>query len=102
MHMPNRFLLVSLFFFAAHAIAGDDPLADLKAGHPADVRKLIDRLAGCTHWGGEEPYDAERKREISSAMKALRCDRLVKDEALARRRYAKHQRVLKALQQAKE
>jgi hypothetical protein len=100
--MPNRFILISFFCLSAHAIAGDDPLADLKAGHPADVQKLIDRLAGCAHWSGEEPYDADRKREISSAMKTLRCDRLEKDEAAARERYAKQPRVINALQQARE
>jgi hypothetical protein len=34
-------------------------------------------------------------------MKTLRCDRLEKDEAAARERYAKQPRVLKALEQAK-
>ena len=100
--MLNRAFSILLCLFAAQAAASDDPLSSLKAGHPGDVKKLIDRLAGCTHWSGEEPYDAERKREISLAMKELRCDRLEKDEAAARKRYAKRPRVLKVLQQAKE
>jgi hypothetical protein len=100
--MLNRSLLILLCLFAAQAAASDDPLASLKAGQPGDVKKLIDRLAGCTHWSGEEPYDAERKREISLAMKDLRCDRLEKDEAAARKRYAKRPGVLNVLQQAKE
>ncbi|MGZ4891562.1 MAG: hypothetical protein ACXV2B_04810 [Halobacteriota archaeon] len=77
-------------------------MASLKAGQPTDVKKLIDRLAGCTHWGGEEPYDPERKREISLAVKDLRCDRLEKDEAAAQKRYAKRPGVLKVLQRAKQ
>jgi hypothetical protein len=102
--MMNRFFLILLCLFATQADseASDDPLASLKAGQPGDVKKLINRLAGCTHWSGEELYDAERKTEISSAMKDLRCDRLEKDEAAARKRYAKRPGVLKVLAQAKE
>ena len=100
--MLNRSLLISLCLLAAQVSASDDPLAGLKAGQPGNVKKLIDRLAGCTHWSGEEPYDIERKREIAAAMKELRCDQLQKDEAAALKRYAKEPRVLKALQQAKE
>lgn len=100
--MPSRYLFISLCFLAAHAFASDDPLGNLKKGQPKDVRELIDRLAGCTHWSGEEPYDAERKREISLAMKDLRCNRLEKDEAAARKRYAKQPSTIKVLQRAKE
>ncbi|WP_050469095.1 hypothetical protein [Herbaspirillum chlorophenolicum] len=89
-------------FFATETWASDYPLAELKKNQPRDVMKLIDRLAGCAHWSGEEPYDAERKREIASAMSDLRCDRLEKDEATARKRYSKQPRVLNVLQQAKE
>jgi hypothetical protein len=100
--MLTRSLLVFLCLLAVQALASDDPLAHLKAGQPRDVKQLIDRLAGCAHWSGEEPYDAERRREITLAMKDLRCDRLQKDEAAALKRYAKRPRVLKVLQQAKE
>jgi hypothetical protein len=100
--MAYRYLFTFLWFFATQAFASDDRLADLKKGQPGDVRELIDRLSACTHWSGEEPYDAERKREIFLAMKDLKCDRLEKDEAAARKRYAKQPRVLKVLQKAKE
>ncbi|KQQ46350.1 hypothetical protein ASF61_18285 [Duganella sp. Leaf126] len=100
--MLKRYLPMFLCLFAAHAIASDDRLASLKAGQRGDIKKLIDRLAGCTHWSSEEPYDAQRKVEISSAMKDLRCDRLEKDEAAAQKRYAKRPKVLKVLQRAKE
>lgn len=100
--MLKRSFSILLCLFAAQAVASDDPLASLKAGQPGDVKELIDRISGCTHWSGEEPYDAERKREISLAMKDLRCDRLGKDEAAARKRHAKRPAVLKVLQQAKE
>lgn len=100
--MRYRALLILLCLFAVRASASDDPLADLKKGQPRDVNKLIDRLAYCAHWSGEEPYDVERKREIALAMRDLRCDRLEKDEAAIRKRYVKQPRVLKVLQQAKE
>jgi len=100
--MLNRFLLILLCLCGAQAAASEDPLASLKVGQPDDVKKLIDRLAGCTHWSGEEPYNAERRKEISLAMKDLRCDSLEKDEVAARKRYTKRPRVLKVLQQAKE
>jgi hypothetical protein len=37
---------------------------DLKKGQPQDAALFIDRYVECNHWGGEEPYDAERKKEI--------------------------------------
>lgn len=100
--MPSRYLVLCLFLFAAHASASDDPLAELKKGQPRDVKQLIDRIALCTHWSGEEPYDAERSQEIARAMKDSRCNELEKDEAAARKRYAKRPGTIKALQQAKE
>lgn len=100
--MRYRALLVLLCFLATQTSASDDPLANLKKGQPGDVKKLIDRLAGCSHWSGEEPYDADRRREIALAMSDLKCDQLAKDEAAIRKRYAKQERVLKVLRQAKE
>lgn len=104
--MIDMMRIRSLFIFfcmcAAHAIANDDPLASLKKDQPKDVIELIDRLVGCNHWSGEEPYDAERRKEISSAMKDLKCKRLEQDELAARKRYAKKPDTIKALQKAKE
>ena len=71
-------------------------------GQPKDVQSLIDRISACGHWAGEEAYNANRKKEILLAVKRLQCDRLEKDEVLARRRYAKRPEVLKALQEARE
>lgn len=79
-----------------------DPLADIKKGQPADVAELIDRLAGCNHWSGEEPYDADRRKEIASAMKELGCERLEKDEAAATKRHANNPDAIRALKQARE
>jgi len=100
--MRRRYLVILSVFCATYALADDDPLASLKKGQPKDVSELIDRLVGCNHWTGEEPYDAERKQEISSAIADLKCARLAKDEAAARKRYANEPGTIKALQQARE
>jgi len=100
--MRRRYLVILSVFCASYAFASDDPLASLKKGQPKDVGELIDRLVGCNHWSGEEPYDAERKQEISSAMADLKCTRLVKDEAAALKRYINKPSTVKALQRARE
>jgi len=100
--MVTHYLFVGLLFLALGATASDDPLAGLKKGQPKDVVRLIERLAMCTHFGGEEPYDAERRREISLAVAKLKCDRLDEDEAAARKRYAKNPRTIEVLQRAKD
>ena len=100
--MIRSLLCALLFITSAQAVADNDPLAGLKKGQPKDVAALIERLVGCNHWSGEEPYDAERKREISAAMAELKCDRLAADESAALKRYAKNPSVLKALKDAKE
>lgn len=100
--MRRRFVVILSVFFATCASADDDPLASLKKGQPKDVSELVDCFVGCNHWSGEEPYDAERKREISSAISDLKCARVAKDEAAARQRYANKPATIKALQRARE
>ena len=60
---------------------------------PFAVRDLIERRAGCNHWGGEEGYDAERARQIADAVRELRCNRIEFDERRIKRKYAKSRRV---------
>lgn len=62
-------------------------LAERVAAQPKAVRKFIARRTECNHWGGEEPYDADRRREIERAVRGLRCDRLDRDEVRLLRRY---------------
>jgi hypothetical protein len=100
--MRHHYLVILSVFCAACALASENPLASLKKGQPKDVSDLIDRLVGCNHWSGEEPYDAGRKKEISAAMADLKCARLAKDEAAARKHYANKPGTIKALQQARE
>lgn len=68
----------------AAATAIDAPLptlAERVAAQPKTVRAFIARRTDCNHWGGEEPYDAARRREINRAVRDLRCTRLDRDEA---------------------
>ena len=91
-----------LCFSAVQAVAGADPLDHLKKDQPKDVIALIDRLVGCNHWSGEDAYDAERKQEIAAAIADLKCERLQKDVAMARKRYARRPDTLKILQAAED
>lgn len=60
---------------------------------PHVVRDFLERRAGCNHWAGEEPYDAERAAYIAKAVRDLRCRRIEADEHQIKRRYAKSRRV---------
>jgi hypothetical protein len=95
-----------LLFFACVALpcaaASDDPLAGLTKGQPKDVAALVERIVECNHWSGEEPYDAERRKEIQDAMADLKCDRLAADEAKALKRHANNPKAIRALKEAKE
>lgn len=93
--------LVALAAGAAVA-APPDPLCKLEAGKPADAVDFMRRYPMCVHFGGEEPYDADRRREIDTAVRELRCDRLDRDEARLRRRYARSPAILGAIDRAKE
>jgi len=64
---------------------------------PRDVRIHIDRQRNCNHWAGEEPYDADRRRQIESALKELHCERLDREARSLRHRYLRSPMILKAL-----
>lgn len=48
-------------------------------GLPAEVAALLKRTDDCNRWGGEEPYDKERAKQIAEAMKKSKCDLVEKD-----------------------
>lgn len=100
--MFKRVFILGLCGISLQAFAQRDPLAHLTKGQPKDVVKMIDRYVGCNHWGGEEPYNEERRKEIDSAMSDLRCDTLTNDEKIILQRYSGNKRVLEALKSAKE
>jgi hypothetical protein len=61
---------------------------DLAMTLPTEVFDLAGRWALCGHWGGEEPYDAERRAEIDQAVEELRCAALTADTAALKAKYA--------------
>ncbi|CAO4165431.1 hypothetical protein [Methylorubrum extorquens] len=67
---------------------------------PAEVVTYLDRHMGCSHWSGEETYDAARGRQIAAAVKTLRCDAIEADEKRLRQRYGRDPAVRKALDAA--
>ena len=77
------------------ALSDDANRALAKA--PKDIGAYAERRAECEHWGGEEPYDKARGREIAAAVRALRCSRLEADERVLRKKYATHLGLVKLL-----
>jgi hypothetical protein len=100
--MYRLVVLLGLFMLMSTGRAEVDPLGGLKKGQPKDVAVMVERIAMCIHFGGEEPYDAARKREIAAAIKRYACDRLEKDEAVLSERYSNNQDVQRILQKAHE
>ena len=94
------FIILTLIASGVHA--EEDPFADLKKGQPKAVGALAERIAMCTHFAGEEPYDAERRKEIAEAMNTYRCGKIERDEAVLRKRYKDKPGELGALQRAHE
>ena len=78
----------------------NDALATLAQQVPADVFAWVQRRMACTHWGGEEPYDAERAAQIEAALSEARCDSLAADEQAVRRAHADDEAVLDILARA--
>ncbi len=58
-------------------------------GLPKDAVSLLERIDGCDHFGGEEPYDEQRKKEILKAVTKLKCDNLNKDRNALLKKYKK-------------
>jgi hypothetical protein len=67
---------------------------------PADVVDLVERYSGCIHFGGEEGYSEERRKEIEEAVTQLRCDHLDTDQDKLRKKYARTRRVLRVVNAA--
>ena len=100
-HIPLLLLLPLLLAHPAttQAQRQAQPLsaAELKAypdarGLPADVQHFIVRHDDCMHWAGEEPYDADRRREIERGVAAA-CTGLDASAVTLRHRYAKNAKI---------
>ena len=97
--------LVACFILGVAAVshASDkDPGAALKRNQPPAVAALIDRIIDCNHWSGESPYDADRAKEINTALSELRCAQLKNDEAAILSKYQANPAVKKAISAAHE
>ena len=65
---------------------------------PRDVVAFIERRTGCNHFAGEFNGDrSARDREVTRAMRELRCGRLEADETRLRRRHAAKPQAVNAL-----
>lgn len=62
-------------------------------GMPADVQEYIVRHQGCSHWGGEPGFDANRQKQIDEAVASL-CTGLDRLGREVRARYAANRQVL--------
>jgi hypothetical protein len=71
-----------------------------RKGLPRDVIDFIERQGACNHWGGEEAYDEERRREIEAGVKGLACERLDRDQRRLRKKYARAAKVIDAIDAA--
>jgi hypothetical protein len=99
----RKFIILAMVLFPAMASASPaDDLDAMAKTLPHDVRAFIERKSECNHWGGEDPYDAARGKQIERAVTRLKCEALDGDEAVLKRRHAKNAAVGKALAQADE
>lgn len=81
---------------------GQQTLRDRVNAQPRRVIAFVERRADCNHWGGEEPYDAERRREIEKNVRDLRCLTVDRDERRLRKRYRNVAAVLGILDETAE
>lgn len=72
------------------------------AAGPRKVAAFIERRAGCNHFLGEEPYDAERRAFLEKTIRELRCARIERDERALRRQFRKQPAVLRLLDETAE
>lgn len=70
-------------------------------GLPAEVTKLVERWQECWHWGGEEPYDADRRQQIADGV-ARSCPGNEEERDRLRAKYSERPDVLDALKKLDE
>jgi hypothetical protein len=81
-------------------VNADDRVMDLAMTLPTEVFDLAGRWALCGHWGGEEPYDAERRAQIDQAVEDLRCAALTADTTALKAKYADQPAIVAMLTRA--
>ncbi len=65
-----------------------DRVLEVVAQEPADVLAFAGRAQMCLHWSGEEPYDADRQRQIEAMVSELQCSTLSADATALKAKYA--------------
>lgn len=94
-------LLVSTAAFA-NEVGNLPQVKKITNGMPKDVVALIERIAQCNHWSGEEPYDKERAEQIRKGVKKAGCGSLDSQEQSIEQKYKGNKKVLEAIKEAME
>jgi hypothetical protein len=81
---------------------GRDALRTRVGSAPRKVAAFIERRAGCNHFLGEEPYDAERAAELKKAILELRCARIERDGLRLERTYRDRPDILRILKETED
>lgn len=104
MNLIRIAVVLALVLIVHPVLAGDDlcDVQELKREMPPEVASLLSRIVECNHWGGEEPYDKERAREIGRAIERLRCSQLDRDETGIRDKYKNRKNMLLRIDNTKE
>ena len=90
-------------YFASNVYAGyDEDVVTVNKGMPKQVQQFNKRQIECNHWAGEEPYDKERIKEITTAIAHLKCKTLVIDEKKLLKKYQSRLDVIESINKAKE
>lgn len=71
------------------------------AGLPAEVTALVARWEECWHWAGEEPYDADRRKQIEEGV-ARSCPGNDEERERLRTKYQGRRDILDALRKLDE
>lgn len=83
--------LAPLFAIFAVAASAAPLSANQPFTYPKDVLRLMGDRELCNHFAGEEPYDADRRKEIEKGARI--CIGLDKRLAMLKRRYARNSQV---------
>lgn len=91
------FLLTLICPFTVNAFPEFPEVTILKKDMPKDVCSFIDRTIECHHWGGEEPYNKERAKEIRKAVEKIKCNDLFEDGKKLRIKYKDNKVIIERL-----
>lgn len=70
------------------AVSVSEPLLEAAMTVPSEVFDWMGRKLMCDHWLGEEGFDADRREQINSAVRELRCGAEPADGAALKVKYA--------------